>query len=76
MNANVHRHFQYEPISAIASMFGDGRCHGKRSKWNEMPDLEKSQAEAEGAKLMRQQQEGIDQERRDRQNEASGPTKR
>ncbi|MFE7272664.1 hypothetical protein [Streptomyces sp. NPDC057623] len=42
-------------------------------KWDEMSELEKSQAEAEGVKLLRQQQEEIDQELRDRQDEASGP---
>jgi hypothetical protein len=44
-------------------------------KWDEMSELEKSQAEAEGATLLRQQQEEIDKERRDRQNEASGPNR-
>jgi hypothetical protein len=41
-------------------------------KWDEMSELEKSQAEAEGAKLVRQQQEEIDQERRDRQEQSLG----
>jgi len=36
-------------------------------KWDEMSDQEKSQAEAEGAMLLRQQQDEIDQERRERQ---------
>jgi len=39
-------------------------------KWDEMSELEKSQAEAEGAKLLRQQQEEIDQERRDQQEQS------
>jgi hypothetical protein len=42
-------------------------------KWDEMSELEKSQAEAEGAKLLRQQQDEIDQERRDRLEESPSP---
>ncbi|MER5937477.1 hypothetical protein ABT121_09180 [Streptomyces sp. NPDC001928] len=42
-------------------------------KWNEMSEQEKSQAEAEGARLLREQQDEIDQERRDQQQHSAGP---
>ncbi|WP_159029257.1 hypothetical protein [Streptomyces viridochromogenes] len=45
-------------------------------KWDEMSALEKSQAEAEGTKLLRQQQDEIDQEHRERQEQSLNPSQR
>ncbi|MFE4575246.1 hypothetical protein [Streptomyces chartreusis] len=42
-------------------------------KWNELSEQEKSQAEAEGARLLREQQDEIDQERREQQEQSARP---
>ncbi|MEV6173936.1 hypothetical protein AB0L99_37700 [Streptomyces sp. NPDC051954] len=42
-------------------------------KWDEMSEKEKSQAEAEGVRLLREQQDEIDEERRNRQQHSVRP---